>query len=328
LKVLFIGGTGVISSACSQLAVERGIDLYLLNRGQSHRPIPSSAQVLHGDIRDKGSVSRILDKMTFDVVVDWVAFTPAHVETDLELFRRRTKQYVFISSASAYQKPPASLPITESTPLSNPYWKYSQDKITCEQLLMRSFDRDGFPVTIVRPSHTYDQTTLPIDGGYTVLNRMRLGKKVIVHGDGTSLWTLTHHHDFARGFIPLLGNNRAIGESFHITSDELLTWNQIFEILAAAAGAKARIVHVPSDIIDSFDSQWGAGLLGDKAHSVIFDNSKIKAFVPGFAATIPFADGAKEIISWFESNPSRQIVNEQTDRILDKIIAACESIRL
>ncbi|MFA5252186.1 MAG: NAD-dependent epimerase/dehydratase family protein [Phycisphaerae bacterium] len=328
MKVLFIGGTGVISSACSQLAVERGIDLYLLNRGQSQCPVPSSARVLLGDIRDKGSVNRILDKMTFDVVVDWVAFTPAHVEVDLELFRQRTKQYVFISSASAYQKPPASLPITESTPLSNPFWKYSQDKIACEQLLMRSFDRDGLPVTIVRPSHTYDQTSLPIDGGYTVLNRMRQGKKVIVHGDGSSLWTLTHHRDFAKGFVPLLGNSRAIGQAYHITSDELLTWNQIFETLAAAAGTKPRIVHVPSDTIASFDPNWGAGLLGDKAHSVIFDNSKIKSIAPDFAATIPFADGAKEIISWFDSNPSHRLVNEQTDQMIDKIIAACESIRL
>jgi nucleoside-diphosphate-sugar epimerase len=327
LKVLFVGGTGVISSACSRLAVECGIDLYLLNRGQSQRPVPPSAKVLQGDIRDKGSVDRILDKMTFDAVVDWIAFTPAHIEIDLELFRRRTKQYVFISSASAYQKPPASLPITETTALSNPYWKYSQDKIACEQLLMRSLERDGFPVTIVRPSHTYDQTALPIDGGYTVLNRMRLGKKVIVHGDGSSLWTLTNHRDFAKGFVPLLGNSGAVGQAFHITSDELLTWNQIFEILAEASGAKARIVHVPSDTIASFDPQWGAGLLGDKAHSVIFDNSKIKSFVPDYAAIIPFADGAKEIISWFESSPLHQIVNGQTDRMLDKIIAACDSIR-
>jgi len=326
LKVLFIGGTGVISSACSQLAVERGIDLYMLNRGQTKRPAPAAAKVLHGDIRSKDSVNRILDKMTFDVVVDWVAFTLAHIETDFELFRRRTKQYIFISSASAYQKPPASLPITESTPLSNPFWKYSQDKIACEQLLMRLFDRDGFPVTIVRPSHTYDRTTLPMDGGYTVLNRMRLGKKVIVHGDGSSLWPLTHHRDFAKGFVPLLGSNRAIGEAFHITSDEFLSWNRIFEIVAAAAGTKPRIVHVSSDCIASFDPQWGAGLLGDKAHSVIFDNTKIKSIVPDYAATISFADGAKEIISWFDSNPSHQVVNEETDRMIDKIITACECL--
>jgi nucleoside-diphosphate-sugar epimerase len=189
---------------------------------------------------------------------------------------------------------------------------------------MRSLDRDGFPVTIVRPSHTYDQTSLPMDGGYTVLNRMRLGKKVVVHGDGSSLWTLTHHRDFAKGFVPLLGSSSAIGQAYHITSDELLTWNQIFEILAAAAGTKPRIVHVPSDTIASFDPQWGAGLLGDKTHSVIFDNSKIKSIAPDFAATIPFADGAKEIISWFDSNPSHRIVDEQTDRLIDKIIAAFE----
>lgn len=326
MKVLFIGGTGVISSACSQLAVERGIDLYLLNRGQTKRPVPAAARVLHGDIRSKDSAYRILDKMTFDAVVDWVAFTPAHIEMDLDLFQRRTKQYIFISSASAYQKPLAALPITESTPLSNPYWKYSQDKIACEQLLMRSLDRDGFPVTIVRPSHTYDRTTMPVDGGYIVLNRMRLGKKVIVHGDGSSLWTLTHHRDFAKGFVSLLGNSSTIGQAFHITSDELLSWNQIFETLASAAGTRPRIVHVPSDTIASFDPQWGAGLLGDKAHSVIFDNSKIKSFVPDYAATIPFADGAKEIVSWFDSNPSHQIVNEETDRMLDKIITACDSI--
>jgi nucleoside-diphosphate-sugar epimerase len=327
LKVLFIGGTGVISSACSLLAVEQDIDLYLLNRGQSQRPIPPSAKILHGDIRNKDSVNRVLGKMTFDVVVDWVAFTLAHIEIDLELFRRRTSQFVFISSASVYQKPPASLPITESTPLSNPFWKYSQDKIACEQLLMRALSRDGFPVTIVRPSHTYDRTSLPVDGGYTVLNRMRQGKKVIVHGDGSSLWTLTHHRDFAKGFVPLLGNSRAIGQAFHITSDEILTWNQIFEILASVAGTKPRIVHVPSDIIASFDSRWGEGLLGDKAHSVIFDNSKIKSFVPDYAATIPFTDGAKEIISWFDSNPSHRIINEKTDRLIDKIITACDSIR-
>jgi nucleoside-diphosphate-sugar epimerase len=323
LKVLFIGGTGVISSACSQLAIERGIGLCLLNRGQSKRPAPASAKVLHGDIRDKDSVNRVLDKMTFDVVVDWVAFTPEHIQTDFDLFRHRTSQFVFISSASAYQKPPASLPITESTPLSNPFWKYSQDKIACEQLLKRCLDREGFPVTIVRPSHTYDRTSIPVDGGWTILNRMRQGKKVIVHGDGSSIWTLTHHRDFAKGFVPLLGDSRTIGEAFQITSDELLTWNQIFEILAEAAGAKPRIVHVPSDTIASFDKRWGEWLLGDKTHSVIFDNTKIKTFVPGFAATIPFAEGAKEIISWFDSNPSLRIVNEETDRLIDKIIAAC-----
>jgi len=327
LKVLFIGGTGIISSACSKLAIERGIDLYLLNRGQTKRIIPAGAQVLHGDIRNKDLINRILDEMTFDVVADWVAFTPDHIETDLELFRHRTKQYIFISSASVYQTPPRSLPIIESTPLSNPYWKYSRDKIACEQLLMDSFHRDGFPVTIVRPSHTYDATLLPMHGEYTVLNRMRLGKKVIVHGDGSSLWPLTHHRDFAKGFVGLMGNNHAIGEAFHITSDEILTWNRIFEIVAEAAGTNARIIHIPSELIASFDSEWGASLLGDKAHSMIFDNTKIKTIVPDYAATIPFINGAKEIISWYDSNPSHQVVNEEMDQLIDKIIAAYESIR-
>lgn len=327
MKVLFIGGTGIISSACSKLAIKRGIDLYLLNRGQTKRAVPVGAQVLHGDIRNKDLINQILDKMTFDVVVDWIAFTPGHIETDLELFRHRTKQYIFISSASVYQTPPANLPVTESTPLSNPFWQYSRDKIACEQLLMDSFHRDGFPITIVRPSHTYDATLLPMHGEYTVLNRMRLGKKVIVHGDGSSLWPLTHHSDFAKGFVGLLGNNHAIGEAFHITSDEILTWNRIFEIVAEAAGTKARIVHAPSELIASFDPEWGASLLGDKAHSMIFDNSKIKSIVPDYTATIPFADGAKEIISWYDSNPSHRVVNKEMDLLIDKIIAACESIR-
>jgi len=328
LKALFIGGTGVISSACSKLAIERGIDLYLLTRGQTTtRTVPAGAQVLHGDIHNKDLINRILDGMTFDVVVDWIAFAPGHIETDLELFGHRAKQYIFISSASVYQTPPRSLPITESTPLSNPYWKYSRDKIACEERLTEAYRREDFPITIVRPSHTYDATLLPMHGEYTVLNRMRLGKKVIVHGDGSSLWTLTHHRDFAKGFVGLMGNNHAIGEAFHITSDEILTWNRIFEIVAEAAGTKARIIHIPSELIASFDPEWGASLLGDKTHSMIFDNTKIKTIVPDYAATIPFADGAKEIISWYDSNPSHHVVNKEMDQLIDKIIAAYESIR-
>jgi nucleoside-diphosphate-sugar epimerase len=323
MKVLFIGGTGTISSACSQLAVERGIDLYLLNRGQSTRPVPEGAQVLRGDIRDKASVREVLGAETFDVVVNWVAFTPEHI--DLELFRGRTQQYIFISSASAYQTPPTNLPVTESTPLSNPYWEYSRAKIACEERLMQAYRQEGFPITIVRPSHTYDRTMLPMHGRYTVVDRMRKGKKVIVHGDGTSLWVLTHHRDFARGFVGLLGNSQAIGEAFHITSDALLTWNQIFEIVGRAAGSEARIVHVPSDLIAAFDSEWGVGLLGDKSHSMIFDNTKIKRVVPDFAATIPFARGAEEIINWYDADPSRQVVDAELDQLMDKIIAAYEA---
>ena len=282
MKVLFIGGTGIISSACTQLAIECGIDLYLLNRGQSTRSVPSTATLIQGDIRNEASMIQALGDKVFDVVVDWIAFVPEHIEADLELFRDRTKQYIFISSASAYQTPPASLPITESTPLSNPYWAYSRAKIACEERLIQAYRQEGFPITIVRPSHTYDRTLLPTHGQYTVVDRMRKGKKVIIHGDGTSLWTLTHHRDFAKGFVGLLGNNHALGEVFHITSDEILTWNQIFEIVAQAAGSKAYMVHIPSDLIAAFDPEWGASLLGDKAHSMIFDNTKIRRIVPDF----------------------------------------------
>ena len=227
MKVLFIGGTGKISSACTHLAVEKGIDLYLLNRGQTDRPVPEGVHVLQGDIRDPESARRALHGLEFDAVVNWIAFTPDHVETDLELFRGRTGQYLFISSASAYQKPPNALPITESTLLANPFWLYLRNKIACEDRLVRAYHEEDFPFTVVRPSHTYDRTMLPFNGGYTVVDRMRKGKPVIVHGDGTSLWVLTHHRDFAKAFVGLLGNNHAIGDAFHITSDELLTWNQI-----------------------------------------------------------------------------------------------------
>jgi len=328
MKVLFIGGTGIISSASTQLALERGFELYLLNRGQTtSRPVPEGARALQGDIRDPHAARAALGDHTFDAVVNWVAFTPEHIETDLALFRDRTAQYVFISSASAYQTPPARLPVVESTPLVNPFWRYSRDKIACEERLMRAYREEGFPMTIVRPSHTYDQSLLPMDGGYTVVHRMRQGKPVIVHGDGTSLWTLTHHKDFARAFVGLLGNPQVIGDAFHITSDEWLTWNQIFEMVAQAAGVRAELVHVPSDVIAAFDAEWGAGLLGDKAHSMIFDNSKIKRVVPDFAATIPFARGAREIMAWYDADPARQSVNDTLDRTMDAILAAYGSAR-
>ena len=326
LKVLFIGGTGIISSACSELALERGLDLYLLNRGQSFRPTPAGATVLHGDIRNPESARAALGDLQFDAVVNWIAFTPEHIETDLALFNGRTRQYIFISSASAYQTPPVQLPITESTPLLNPYWAYSRAKIACEERLMQAYRQDGFPMTVVRPSHTYDKTLLPMDGGYTVVNRMRQGKKVIVHGDGTSLWTLTHHRDFAKAFVGLLGNSHALGETFHITSDELLTWNQIFQLVAQAAGVEANIVHIPSDFLARFSADWGASLLGDKAHSVIFDNSKIKRAVPDFVAAIPFAQGAREIMAWYDADPARQKVNAEIDQRIDDIIAAYERV--
>ncbi len=326
MKVLFIGGSGIISSACVELAVARGIDLVLLNRGVATRPIPATVPVLQGDIRDRDAVARLLQDMTFDVVANFVAFTPEHIETDLALFRGRTKQYIFISSASAYQTPPANWLTTESTPLRNPYWAYSRAKIACEARLTVAYREEGFPVTIVRPSHTYDARSLPLDGGYTVLHRMRTGKKVILHGDGTSLWTLTHHRDFAKGFVGLLGNPHALGEAIHITSDEVLTWNQIVEIIADAAGVAAKVVHIPSELIAAFDENWGAGLLGDKAHSMVFDNTKIKRLVPDYVATIPFRQGAAEIIAWHDSHPAAHKVDERRDQLMDTMIAAYEAV--
>ena len=322
MNALFIGGTGIISSACAPLALEQGFDVYLLNRGQSARPVPEGARVIQGDIRDPAGVRAALGDRRFDVVVDWVAFTPEHVETDLALFEGRVGQYIFISSASVYQTPPLHLPVTESTPLYNPYWTYSQNKIACEDRLVRAYRETGFPVTIVRPSHTYDERTLPFQGGYTMVDRMRKGKPVVVHGDGTSIWVLTHHRDFARGFVGLMGNSRAIGEAVQITSDELLSWNQIVDLVARAAGTEADKVHVPSDVIARYDPEWGAGLLGDKAHSMIFDNTKIKRLVPGFAATIPYSRGVEEVIAWFDADPARRVVDEVVDRHMDAMVEA------
>jgi nucleoside-diphosphate-sugar epimerase len=325
VNVLFIGGTGIISSACVELALGRGIAVTLLNRGNATRPIPPGVPVLQGDIRDKEAVASVLNDHTFDVVVNFVAFTPEHIETDLALFRGRTRQYIFVSSASAYQTPPLNWPTTESTPLRNPYWAYSRAKIACEERLMRAYREEGFPVTIVRPSHTYDARSLPLRGRYTTLGRLLTGKKVIVHGDGTSLWTLTHHRDFAKGFVGLLGNPHTLGEAIHITSDEVLTWNQIVEIIAEAAGVRPQIVHIPSELIAAFDPEWGAALLGDQAHSMIFDNTKIKRLVPDYVATVPFRQGAAEIVAWYESNPPAQVVDEQLDQLMDRMIAAYET---
>ena len=323
LRVLFIGGSGVISSACSRVAVDSGIELLVLNRGRSSaRPLPPGVSMLRADIREPGSVRDEIRDLEFDAVVDWVAFTPEHVRTDIELFRGRTGQYVFISSASAYQTPPARMPVTESTPLRNPYWQYSRDKIACEDALVTAYRDEGFPATIVRPSHTYDETLVPFDGGWTVLGRMLAGKPVIVHGDGTSLWTLTHHDDFARAFVPLLGHSRTLGEAIHITSDDVLTWNQIAETLAAALGVTARLVHVPSDAIAAADPDWGAGLLGDKAHSMVFDNAKLRGIVPGWRAVIPFEQGARQIVEWYLADPARQVTDRALDAVMDKLAAA------
>lgn len=321
MDVLFIGGTGIISTACSTLAVERGINLTLLNRGRSVRPAPPGANLLEGDIHDEETLDRILKDRHFDAVVDWVAYTPQDVQRDIRLFRGRTAQYVFISSASAYQTPAANLPIRESTPLENRVWEYSRNKIACEELLLDEYRRTLFPFTIVRPSHTYDRAYVPVEGGYTVIDRMLHGKPVVVHGDGTSIWTLTNSADFAKGFVGLLGNYRARGEVFHITSDEWLTWNRIYELLAEAAGVTADLIHIPSDLIAAYDRRIGDSLLGDKTHSAIFDNSKIKQVVPDFVATIPFSTGAREIIAWHKANPQSQKIDPAYNEMCDRLIA-------
>lgn len=326
MKVLFIGGTGNISTSVSKLALKRGFDLYLLNRGTRPVNIPG-AKTIKGDISIPEKVNALLKEHAWDVVVNWIAFTEDDINRDIDLFRGKTKQYIFISSASVYQKPLLHPVVTESTPLANPYWQYSRDKIACEERLNRAYRDEFFPITIVRPSHTYDMiipTVIGEGSEYTIIDRMKQGQKVIVHGDGTSLWTVTHAEDFAKGLVGLLGHQQAIGHAFHITSDEILTWNQIYEAMANAVGVEAKVVHIPSDFICQFDENQIGNLLGDKATSIIFDNTKIKTFVPDFKATIPFKAGIKRTIDWFEANPDRQVINPQTHRHIDRIIQAYE----
>ena len=319
-RTLFIGGTGVISSACVERALEAGHEVTVINRGTSTvRPLPPQVEVLHADIREPDAVHAALGERSFDVAAEFLAFTPEHIRTDLNLFEGRVGHYVFISSASAYQTPPQRLPVTESTPLRNPYWQYSRDKIACEDLLIEAYRERGFPMTIVRPSHTYDRTMIPTSGAWTDLDRMRRGAPVIVHGDGTSLWTITHNTDFAVAFVGLLGRPEAVGESFHITSDEAPTWNQIYRYLAEGLGVEAELVHVSSESIAAAVPSLGPGLIGDKAHSMVFDNSKVKALVPEFQARVPFARGAGEIVDWFLADASRQRVDRDLDAAFDHL---------
>jgi len=329
MRVLFIGGTGIISTACTRLAVERGIDLTLLTRGQRAVAVPEGAKTLRVDIDDTASARRALDGPPFDVVVDWVAYTPAHIERDLELFRGRTEQYIFISSASAYQKPCGHYRITESTPLANPFWEYSRNKIACEDRLMRAYREEDFPITIVRPSLTYGDTQITVAvnswaKSYTAVDRMRRGKKVIVPGDGTSLWVITHNSDFAKGLVGLLGLAQAIGHAFHITSDEVMTWDQWYRLTAEAAGVEPNLVHIPSDFIAACLPESRGGLLGDKAVSVVFDNSKIKRYVPDYRATVPFTQGIRRTIAWFDADPARRQIDDAANERWDKLIAAYE----
>jgi nucleoside-diphosphate-sugar epimerase len=321
MKVLFIGGSGNISADCSRLAVERGIELWHFNRGLRGIDVPG-VQCLLGDMNDREAMARLIDGHSFDVVVNWIVFDAIQAAADVEMFAGRTGQYIFISTATVYEKPPRHYLVTEDTPLGNPFWEYSQKKIAAEELLRQAQRERGFPVTVVRPSFTYGDTWVPTACGvdYTPVLRLRRGLPLVVHGDGTSLWTMTHATDFAKGLVGLLGRTDAIGEAFHITSDEVLTWNQIYQAIADAADAPAKLVHVPSDFIASVDPRIGAVLYGDKAHSLVFDNSKIKRFVPNFHCTVPFAEGIRHTVAWLDAHPEFQRLD--ANPALDRILAA------
>jgi len=330
MKVLMIGGTGIISTAVTSLAAERGIELTLLTRGQRAAELPKNVAAIAVDVKDEAAVAAALGSRTFDAVVDWIAFTTGDVERDIRLFRDRTRQLLFISSASAYQRPVEHYLITESTPLANPFWQYSRDKIACEERLMRAYREEGFPVTIVRPSLTYGDTQIVLavnswQKSYTAVDRMRRGKKVIVPGDGSSLWVITHNSDFARGLVGLLGHGQAIGQAFHITSEEAMTWDQFYKLTAQAAGVEANIVHIASDFLGACDPDQVGSLTGDKASSVVFDNSKIKRFVPDFCAQVPFAEGIRRTIEWFDADARRKIVDEAANIHWDTVIDAYKS---
>ena len=329
MKILFIGGTGLISSACSELVRAGGHELFILNRSASTKnPLPDGATLLKGDIHtDETQLASLLADHHFDVVVDWIAFTVNDIERDIRLFKGRVGQFVFISSTSAYQKPPKHYLITEETPLENPFWKYSRDKIACEERLMSEYHENGFPVTIIRPSLTYGPTQIPLIGAswthpYTVIERMKRGQKVIVPGDGTSLWTLTWNTDFAKGLIGLLGNAKALGEPFQITSDEVLSWDQIFLEVYQALGAEPNVVHIPSELIVAHDPEQLGTLIGDKIHSVVFDNSKIKRLVPDFVCAVNWAEGVRRSLAWFEIHPEFQTIDHDMNLKWDRIISS------
>ena len=317
MNVLFVGGTGIISMACVTEALHRGWSVTLLNRGRTAEP-PPGCRHLKADISDMQAVRAALGNSSFDAVVDWVAFEPAHIQRDLDLFEGRTGQLVFISSASAYETPPRKLPITEETPLENPFWEYSRRKKACEERLRQAMDT-GFPATIVRPSHTYGRGPFPYDGGYTVLHRIREGKPVVVPGDGTSVWTMTHAVDFATGFLGILGKKEALGEAFHITGDEWLNWNSIFATLGRHLGREPVLAHVPSEAVMKADKEWGGSFWGDKSHSMIFDNSKIRRLVPDFRTTVPFEEGARQIVEWYDEEHSRRRVDSAFDALQDRL---------
>lgn len=333
MKALLIGGTGTISMAVTRLLAEKGWEVYLLNRGTQKRELPQGVHVINADINDETDAAKKLNGMTFDTVCEFIGFVPRQLERDFRLFNGRTDQFMFISSASAYHKPVSDHIISERTSLANPYWEYSRNKIACEDFLMRMYRENGFPVTIIRPSHTYDERSVPLgvhgkNGSWQVIKRMLEGKPVIIHGDGTSLWTMTHNSDFAKGFVGLMGNVHAIGEAFQITSDETLTWDQIYHCIANALGVKLVPYHVSSDFLDAVsDYDFRGSLTGDKANSVVFDNEKLKRAVPGFKAEVRFDEGIRKTVEYVLEHPEYQREDPEFDRWCDKVIESIENTK-
>lgn len=333
MKVLLIGGTGTISMAITKLLVQQGQDVYLLNRGTKDTECPDGVTFIHGDMNNEAEIDKLLDGKCFDTVCEFIGFVPAQVERDYRLFKNRTKQYMYISSASAYQKPLADYRITESTPLSNPHWQYSRDKIACEEYLMRMYRENGFPITIIRPSHTYCEKEIPLgvhgtNGSWQVVKRMLEGKPVIIHGDGTSLWTLTHNSDFAKAFVGLIGNIHAIGETYHITSDETVTWNQIYQIIADCLGVELKAYHVSSEFLQAVSQyDFEGSLIGDKANSVVFDNAKVKRAVPDYVATVRCDQGIQWAINYILQHEECQVEDKEFDMWCDRVIAALEKAK-
>ena len=328
-----IGGTGTISSAITRQLAASDNELWLLNRGSRKNEVPGNVKQIIADIDDEAEVLRQIGETQFDAVCEFIGFLPSQVERDIRLFKGRTKQYVYISSASAYNKPAANHVITEGTTLANPYWEYSRNKIACEELLLKEYRENGFPITIVRPSHTYCERAVPVSvhglkGSWQVLKRMMEGKPVLVHGDGSSLWTLTWNEDFAKGFIGLLGNPKAIGEPFQIMSDEQLTWNQIYECVGKALNVRPKLYHVASDFLAATSpKEWDftGNLLGDKAATVVFDCSKLKRAVPGFQATTRFDEGVRRCVAYILAHPELQEEDPEFDAWCERIIAAQET---
>lgn len=331
MKILLIGGSGTISSAVTQKLVSENHQVFVLNRGNNNDRLPSSVHVLVADMANENDVAEIIKDHFFDAVCEFIAFHPSQIERDIRLFSEKTNQYVFISSASAYHKPSVNPYITEGTTLANPYWQYSRDKIACEEVLWNVYRKNNFPMTIVRPSHTYDERHIPLGvhgkkGFWQVIQRMLENKPVIVQGDGTSLWTLTHNTDFAEGFVGLLGNPKALGEAFHITSDESLTWNQIYQEIAKALHVPLKLYHVTSDFLSAVGKQYDfeGSLIGDKSTTVIFDNSKLKSVVPTFSAKVPFRKGVRLTLEYLEKHPECKVLDAEFDLFCDQVIAAEE----